>query len=150
MNDGALYAVSRHVRVTISGLSAAAGINDAFQPFQSFKSFKTFDEVAEYFAGQKSQPITGVKADAKSLSRGATLATQCVSCHGPKGDGESERAIPGVRGQNPSYLQAQMTLFAGDKRKLDDAGLDENKKRVFKGLSESDLADLAVYYATLK
>ncbi|HEX2932434.1 MAG TPA: hypothetical protein VHV54_22085, partial [Candidatus Binatia bacterium] len=27
---------------------------------------------------------------------------------------------------------------------------DENKKRVFKGLSESDLADLAVYYATLK
>jgi len=47
-------------------------------------------------------------------------------------------------------LQAQMALFGSDKRKLEDAGLEESKKRVFKGLTESDFADLAAYYATLK
>lgn len=120
------------------------------EPYSKYVVQFGVDEIAEYFAGQKSQPATGVKADAKALSRGATLASQCVSCHGPKGDGEAERTIPALRGQNAGYLHAQMGLFAGDKRKLDDAGLDENKKRVFKGLSDNDLADIAVYYATLK
>lgn len=120
------------------------------EPYSKYVLQFGIDEVAEYFAGQKRQPATGVKADAKSLSRGATLATQCVACHGPKGDGDAQQASAALRGQNPGYLQAQMALFGTDKRKLEDAGLDETKKKIFKGLSESDLANLAVYYATLK
>jgi len=42
-----------------------------------------------------------------------------------------------------------MALFAGDKRKLENAELEEAKKRIFKGLNEADFADLAKYYATL-
>jgi cytochrome c553 len=55
-----------------------------------------------------------------------------------------------MRGQPAGFLQAQMALFGSDKRKLDDAGSEETKKRIFKGLSENDFADLAAYYATLK
>jgi cytochrome c553 len=55
-----------------------------------------------------------------------------------------------LRGQNAGYLQLQNALFGADERKLEDAGREENKKRIFKALSDNDLADLAVYYATLK
>jgi hypothetical protein len=43
-----------------------------------------------------------------------------------------------------------MALFGSDKRKLDDAAADDNKKRIFKELGASDFADLAAYYSTLK
>ena len=120
------------------------------EPYSKYVLQFGVDDIAAYFAAQKKQPPARVKADAKALSRGTTLASQCAACHGPKGEGDADRGIPAMHGQPAGYLQAQMALFASDKRKLEDAGLDEAKKRIFKGLSESDLVDLAVYYATLK
>jgi len=58
--------------------------------------------------------------------------------------------MPALRGQPAGFLQAQMALFGGDKRKLENAEFEENKKRIFKGLAENDFADLAAYYSTLK
>jgi hypothetical protein len=43
-----------------------------------------------------------------------------------------------------------MALFGGDTRKLENAELKENKKRTFKGLDESNFADLGANYSTLK
>ncbi|MGZ8488424.1 MAG: c-type cytochrome, partial [Candidatus Binatia bacterium] len=62
----------------------------------------------------------------------------------------SERVTPALRGQPKGFLQTQMALFAGDKRKLEIAELAEAKKLSFKGLNEADFADLATYYVTLK
>ena len=84
------------------------------------------------------------------LSRGTTLATQCTACHGAQGEGDAFRAVPKLQGQPALYLKSQMALFGGDKRKLENAEFEENKKRIFKGLGESDFADLAAYYVTLK
>jgi cytochrome c553 len=67
-----------------------------------------------------------------------------------KGDGDADKVIPALRGQAPGFVQAQLALFKADKRKLEDAALDENKKRILKGLDENDFADLAAYYSTLK
>ena len=119
------------------------------EPYSKYVVQFGVDEIASYFATQKKQPAK-TKADPKAVSRGATLATQCAACHGPKGDGDADKSTPALRGQSDGYLQAQMALFGGDKRKLEDPALEENKKRIFKGLSENDFADLAVYYATLK
>ena len=119
------------------------------EPYSKYVIQFGIDENAEFFASQKPSRVAA-KADAKATSRGATLATQCAACHGPKGDGDAEKMTPALRGQPSGYLQAQMALFGGDKRKLDDAGSDEVKKRIFKGLSDGDFADLAAYYATLK
>jgi cytochrome c553 len=120
------------------------------EPYSKYILQVGLDEIADYFAGQKKPALANVKVEAKALSRGATLAAQCIACHGPKGDGDSERVIPALRGQPKGFLQTQMALFAGDKRKLEIAEMDEAKKRSFKGLTEADLADLAAYYATLK
>jgi cytochrome c553 len=120
------------------------------EPYSKYVIQTGLDEIADYFAAQKKTPRPAAKADAKSISRGATLATQCAACHGPKGEGDAERAFPALQGQPTGYLQAQMALFGSDKRKLDDAAADDNKKRIFKGLGANDIADLAAYYSTLK
>jgi cytochrome c553 len=120
------------------------------EPYSKYVLQSGVDEIANYFAGQKRGTAARGKTDAKAVSRGATLAAQCAACHGPKGDGDAGRIMPALRGQPAGFLQAQMALFGGDKRKLDDASSEETKKRIFKGLSENDVADLAAYYATLR
>ena len=120
------------------------------EPYSKYVLQFGLDEIADYFAAQKKLPRPAAKTDAKSISRGATLATQCAACHGPKGEGDAGRAFPALQGQPTGYLHAQMALFGSDKRKLDDAAADDNKKRIFKGLGANDIADLAAYYSTLK
>lgn len=120
------------------------------EPYAKYVMQFGIDEIADYFAKQKKPAAANLKIDAKSVSRGAALGSQCVACHGANGDGDGDKMIPALRGQPAGFLRNQMTLFAGDKRKLDDPAVEENKKRIFKGLAESDLTDLAAYYASLK
>ena len=120
------------------------------EPYAKYVLQFGIDEIAEYFASQKKPGPVNAKVDAKSLSRGAALANQCAACHGPKGDGDIQLNTPTLRNQRAGYLQTQISLFASDKRKLDDAALDDTKKKIFKGLTAPDFTDLAAYYATLK
>lgn len=120
------------------------------EPYSKYVLQFGLDEIADYFASQKKPAPAAVKVDAKMLSRGQTLATQCIACHGPKGDGDGERNVPALRGQPAGFLQAQMALFAGDKRRIEFAEHEQAKKIIFKGLETPDFEDLAAYYATLK
>lgn len=138
-----------YFKKAIKDYSEGKRTSPEMEPYSKYVMQFGVDEIANYFAAQKKQPVK-VKADPKAISRGATLATQCASCHGVKGDGDAERVMPALRGQAVGFLQAQLALFKEDKRKLEDATLDENKKRILKGLDENDFADLAAYYSTLK
>jgi len=124
-------------------------ISPEMEPYAKYVVQFGIDEIASYFAAQKKQPAK-VKADPKAISRGATLATQCAQCHGAKGEGDADKVIPALRGQAAGFVQAQLALFKENKRKPEDAVLDENKKRILKGLDDNDFADLAAYYSTLK
>jgi cytochrome c553 len=120
------------------------------EPYSKYVLQFGLDDIADYFAVQRRQAPARIKSDLKVLSRGATLGSQCAACHGAQGDGDAFRAVPGLQGQPAAYLKAQMDLFKSDKRKLDDTEQEKIKKTMFQGLSESNLADLAAYYATLK
>jgi cytochrome c553 len=120
------------------------------EPYSKYVLQFGIDEIADYFAVQAKRPPARIKAGAESLSRGATLATQCETCHGPKGEGDAFHAIPALQGQPAGYLQAQMTILKEDKRKLADATQEEAKKKMMRPLSAADIADLAAYYATLR
>ena len=120
------------------------------EPYSKYVLQSGLDEIADFFAGQKRATVAKGSPDAKAISRGAALASQCAACHGPKGEGDTARMVPALHGQPAGFLRAQMALFGGDKRKLDNAEFEENKKRIFKGLNDGDFADLAAYYATLK
>ena len=120
------------------------------EPYAKYVGQFGLDDIADYFAVQRRQPPAKIKADAKALSRGTTLATQCISCHGAAGEGDAFRSVPKLQGQPALYLKSQMALFGADKRKLADAEQEKIKKTMFKALDPADFEELAAYYTTLK
>ena len=139
-----------YFKKAISDYAAGKRPSPEMEPYSKYVLQFGLDEIADYFAVQRKQSPAKIKADPKALSRGATLASQCVVCHGAQGEGDAFRAVPALQGQPSAYLKAQMALFGGDKRKLEDTEQEKNKKASFEGLDAADFADLAAYYATLK
>jgi cytochrome c553 len=119
------------------------------EPYSKYVLQAGIDEIADYFAVQTRQRTT-TKADPNAAKRGAALAGQCAACHGLKGEGDAFRAVPAIQGQPAGYLQLQLMILKENKRKLDDATVDETKKTMLKPLSEADLAGLAAYFSSLK
>ena len=119
------------------------------EPYSKYVLQAGIDEIADYFAVQTRQRAT-TKPDPSAVKRGAALAGQCAACHGPSGEGDAFRAVPAIQGQPAGYLQLQLTILKENKRKLDDAVVDETKKTMLKPLSEADLAGLAAYFSSLK
>ena len=119
------------------------------EPYSKYVLQAGIDEIADYFAVQTRQRAT-TKSDPSAVKRGAALAGQCAACHGPRGEGDAFRAVPAIQGQPAGYLQLQLTILKENKRKLDDAVVDETKKTMLKPLSEADLAGLAAYFSSLK
>lgn len=73
------------------------------------------------------------------VQNGATKAAVCSSCHGPNGNSTNPE-WPRLAGQSAVYIAEQLKLFR--------AGVRDNPvmKPLASGLSDQDIADLAVYY----
>jgi cytochrome c553 len=119
------------------------------EPYSKYVQQAGLDEIAAYFAAQKKQP-TRIKIDSQAAKRGAALAGQCTACHTPQAESDPEKGFPVLRGQPPGYLTMQLFILKEDKRKLEDAALDDVKKKMLKPLTEQELADLAAYFASLR
>ena len=138
-----------YFKKTIKDYSEGKRPSPEMEPFSKYVIQAGVDEIAGYFAEQRRQPPRS-KIDANSAKRGAKTGAQCAACHGPQGNGDAERGYPALRGQPIGYFQLQSVLFKEDKRKLEDAALEETKKKMMKDLSDGDIADLAAYFASLK
>jgi cytochrome c553 len=119
------------------------------EPYSKYVLQVGIEDIADYFAVQTRQRAI-TKVDANAVKRGAALAGQCAPCHGAKGEGDAFRNVPAIQGQPAGYLQLQLTILKENKRKLEDATVDEAKKSMLKPLSEADLAGLAAYFSSLK
>jgi cytochrome c553 len=119
------------------------------EPYSKYVLQAGIDDIADYFALQTRQRVT-TKPDPNAAKRGAALAGQCATCHGPNGEGDAFRAVPAIQGQPAGYLQLQLTILKENKRQLDDATVAEAKKKMLTPLSEADLAGLAAYFSSLK
>jgi cytochrome c553 len=139
-----------YFKKAVNDYAAGRRLSPEMEPYSKYVLQFGLDEIADFFAVQHKQSPAKIKTDPKALSRGATLATQCAACHGSQGDGDAFRAVPALQGQPAAYLKAQMDLFKGDKRKLEDAEQEKTKKTMFKGLHAAAFADLAAYFSTLK
>lgn len=69
----------------------------------------------------------------------------CVNCHGPGTSGEGP-LYPALAGQHATYTSAALTAFRSGDRKNDTTG---QMASIAKRLSESDIAALSAYFATL-
>lgn len=76
---------------------------------------------------------------------GAQKSATCQACHGAKGK-SAQPLYPNLAGQNAAYLDRAILAYQKGERS---GGQAEVMKAFVAGLSDSDRADLAAYYAGL-
>ncbi len=106
------------------------------------------DQVAAYFAAQKTEP-TPIKVDAAAVERGRAASLVCVACHGPAGKADPAKGTPALAGQAPGYLRDQIRLFKQDARNPGEAAL-AAVKAVMKTVPDERIPDIAAYYSSLR
>ncbi len=80
---------------------------------------------------------------AGNAAAGKGKAGACAGCHGP--DGTSFAPMyPNLKGQKAAYIEKQLKAFKSGERK------DPIMAGMAAPLSETDMADLAAYYESLK
>jgi cytochrome c553 len=82
-------------------------------------------------------PVPALAAD---LEAGRRKAVSCAACHGPDGN-STNPTVPSIAGQVGIYLHWQLLLYR-DKRRVD-----PQMAPIAGTLSESDMADLAAFFA---
>jgi cytochrome c553 len=80
-------------------------------------------------------------ASAVSIGRGATLALRCTMCHGARGMSQADS--PNLAGQSPVAIYKQLNDFKTDAR------TSAVMAPLVANLSDTDMRDLAAYYAYL-
>jgi len=106
-------------------------------------------KVAAYYASlDPAQPASAFKSkatpvNADPLSAGKASAVGCAGCHGERGVSKTP-GTPSLVGLEPKYLVAAMTAYKNGQRK------NEMMKTLVSSLTENDMNNLALFYATQK
>jgi cytochrome c553 len=79
-------------------------------------------------------------AAATEAPRAPARAEACAACHGEDGNAK-DASIPSLAGQQPAYLALQLVQYREQRRK------DARMSPFAEGLSDSDVEELAAYYA---
>lgn len=90
-----------------------------------------------------SAALLATSAPAADVAAGRSKANACAVCHGPLGLAAVPDA-PNLAGQPAIYLSAQLKAFRSGARVHEVMGL------IAKPLSDTDISDLAAWYASLK
>jgi cytochrome c553 len=84
-------------------------------------------------------------AEAADPAAGLAKSAICASCHGPLGLSPVP-TYPNLAGQNALYLEYALRLYRSGERRGEQAGM---MYTVAQALTDTDIADLAAYYAAL-
>jgi thiosulfate dehydrogenase len=110
--------------------------------------------VAEYLSGQDAPFLPAPKASPSQLARGQVLVTvgawergapPCNACRGRGLEGVPP-AIPGLAGQSPAYIAAQLAAYRQGERGTNPLG---PTTRIARGLSTHDAESVSLYIASL-
>lgn len=87
----------------------------------------------------------GSRADESQIQRGKAAASTCVACHQANGNGLSQGPVswPRLAGLHAGYLERQLHAFRSGERES------VEMKPFADMLTEEQIADVAVYYASL-
>ncbi len=128
--------------------------NPVMSPLVAGLSDTDFRAIAEYLNGQRAPHAPAPGSTPSQLALGQSLVTvgawergvpPCVGCHGVALDGVVP-AIPGLAGQWPQYIAAQLHAYQDGHRSASPLGL---MIRVVNGLSADDIEGVSAYIASL-
>lgn len=111
----------------------------AMTPLAQALSSADIQNLAAYFSGMACKSAPGGKAPGDAAA-GKALAKNCSACHGEGGSGANP-AWPKLAAQKPGYVVNALKAFRAGLRK------DPMMANVARGLSDSDIVNLAAYYA---
>lgn len=113
-------------------------------------------DIAAHYAGiSPASPPSSAAADPRRVERGARIAAHgfkrqgvpaCRHCHGP-GNNADNPMFPHLAGQNEDYLAQQLRLWQAGTR--GGAAYSPLMTTVAAGLTQSQIRDVAAYYASL-
>ncbi len=83
-------------------------------------------------------------AGAADLAAGKARFILCAGCHGPDGAGNVALGYPQLAGKDADYVAEQLRAFKSGKR--DNATM----RAMARGLSDTDIDNVAAYVATLQ
>jgi cytochrome c553 len=118
----------QHASYIVKQLKAFKGgarKNDMMAPMAMGLSGQDMEDVAAYF---ESQTARGLEADkskvelGQRLYRGGNAKSQtpaCLACHGPAGRGNPAAMFPSIRGQQATYVVAQLNAYKKGSRSTD-------------------------------
>ncbi len=89
--------------------------------------------------------LPATAAEAADPAAGLAKSAICASCHGPLGLSPVP-TYPNLAGQNALYLEYALRLYRSGERRGEQAGM---MYTVAQALTDTDVADLAAYYASL-
>lgn len=122
--------------------------NPSMYPFaipEEIGGAQAIADVAAYIEQLKMTSDTG-KGPGTDLAYGEALYRQlCTNCHGPRGEGDAEKAYPLIQGQHYGYILRQLRWIQNGKRRNADR---EMMKRI-EHLTIGDLQALADYVSRL-
>jgi len=116
----------------------------------------TDEDMVNIAAFYETQPAKEAKFDTALLAQGQdiyrggiteTSVAACMGCHSPSGDGNGPAAYPGLKGQHPEYIAAQLKNFKEGKRG-NDAG--KMMRNVANRMSDAEMKAVAAYVAGMK
>ena len=87
--------------------------------------------------------LTASNSMAADIAAGKTRSAQCAACHGPNGHAGVPET-PNLAGQDEDYLSEQLKNFRSGTRQ------NETMSVIAKPLSDTEIANLAAYYNSLK
>ncbi|MCN4143923.1 MAG: cytochrome c [Thiohalomonas sp.] len=92
--------------------------------------------------------IDAAAANDAAIEAGKTGAAVCMGCHGLQGEGKDaingQPAFPRIAGQIKDYLIKSVNDYKADKRN------DPMMSAIAKGLSDTEIVNIASYYSSLK
>lgn len=97
-------------------------------------------DLAAYYASLSCKAAKGGKALGNATTGKEIAAKNCVACHGDDGIGTNP-AWPKLAGQKAGYLANVLKAFRAGLRK------DPSMAGITRGLSDTDIADVATYYS---
>ncbi|OGA01299.1 MAG: hypothetical protein A3I00_09850 [Betaproteobacteria bacterium RIFCSPLOWO2_02_FULL_64_12] len=112
----------------------------AMTPLAQALSTADIHNLAAYYSGLSCEAPAS-KSAVGDAAAGRALAKNCAACHGETGIGTNP-AWPKMAGQKPGYLVNVLKAFRAGLRK------DPMMAGVTRGLSDTDIANLAAYYAS--
>ena len=100
---------------------------------------KTIKQMGTFYAVQK--PVRSETTGDGDAKAGSALAEKCATCHGADGNA-SKASIPTLAGQDARYFIKAMQAYQQDKR------INGSMSKAVAGISESDIKNLAAFYAS--